>query len=239
MALEPRDEPVIALVAGWALGTAQGVRHAFEPDHLAAVSTVVAEQRSSRASFRYAAAWGAGHALMLTCVGGTLFALRTAMPERLAALFEIVVGVMLVGLGARALVFAVKMKRDPRAHRTRGHLHTPPPAMRVSGRSAALRPLLIGIVHGLAGSGALTALVMAKLPSMVDGIVFMALYGAGAMLGMALLAGVAGGPLARLARTRNGMPLVLALTGLLSLGLGAAWTAVAASHVMPASVRAR
>ena len=96
----------------------------------------------------------------------------------------------------------------------------------------AKRPLFVGIVHGLAGSGALAALVLPKLSSMIHGVVFMALYGLGAMLGMAILAGVLGGPLARLARTKRGLPAVLAVSGVLSLGLGLVWGATAMLRVL-------
>jgi hypothetical protein len=71
---------------------------------------------------------------------------------------------------------------------------------------------------------------------MTEGVVFMALYGAGAMLGMAMLAGVAGAPLARLARRPNGLRAMLALSGALSLGLGLAWGATALLHVLPNAV---
>ena len=84
-------------------------------------------------------------------------------------------------------------------------------------------PLVVGCVHGLAGSGALAALVMPGMPSALAGILFMALYGGGAALGMALLAGVAGLPMASLVRTRRGVPLLLGATGALSLVFGLAW----------------
>jgi len=86
-------------------------------------------------------------------------------------------------------------------------------------------------VHGVAGSGALTAMVVARCSSMADGILFITLYGAGATLGMAVLAGVAGAPLARLARMRMGRPVLLAITGILSLGLGLVWSFSAAVRV--------
>src|SRR5260221_1042200 len=96
---------------GYLLGLVQGVRHAFEPDHLAAVSTLVAEQRSAKGSALYAAFWGVGHAMMLLVVGGLLFALRRAMPPVLEHAFELVVAVMLVALGIRALRRALSMGR--------------------------------------------------------------------------------------------------------------------------------
>jgi hypothetical protein len=88
------------------------------------------------------------------------------------------------------------------------------------------------MVHGLAGSGALTALVVARLASPRLGILFMLLFGAGATLGMSLLAGVAGAPLAHLLRTRWGLPALLGTTGVLSLALGLAWFGPALVRVL-------
>ena len=194
-------------------GLLQGVRHAMEPDHLAAVSTLVAEQRSARASIGYAALWGLGHALMLLAVGGALFLLRTRMPPAMEDAFELGVAVMLVGLGLRGMFLARRPIEAPSAH---SHGHGPT-------RLGRLRPLFIGVVHGLAGSGALGAIVLAKASSAVAGLAYLAVYGAGAALGMALLAGVAGVPLARLVRSPRGMPALLAVTGLLCVGLGLGW----------------
>ena len=71
---------MVGIFAGYGLGLVQGMRHALEPDHVAAVSTLVAEQRSATSSVRFAFAWGAGHALTLLVAGGALFALRAKMP---------------------------------------------------------------------------------------------------------------------------------------------------------------
>jgi hypothetical protein len=90
----------------------------------------------------------------------------------------------------------------------------------------------MGMVHGLAGSGALTALVVARLPSPVTGVVFIVLFGLGATIGMSLLAGVAGVPLGQVLRTRWGMPALLGITGSVSLGLGLIWFLPAVTRLM-------
>ena len=197
-------------------GLLQGVRHAMEPDHLAAVSTLMAEQRSTRGSVGYAALWGLGHALMLLAVGGALFLLRTRLPPALEDVFELGVAVMLVGLGLRGLNLARHFAPTP-------HAHAQGQAAGGQASGSRLRPLFIGLVHGLAGSGALSAIVLAKASSALAGLAFLAVYGAGAALGMALLAGVAGVPLARLVRSPRGMPLLLGVTGVLCVGLGLGW----------------
>jgi high-affinity nickel-transport protein len=204
---------VVTVAVALVWGMAQGMRHALEPDHLAAVSTLVASRRSARSAASYALAWGLGHALVLLAFGGVLLLVRGRVPDRLAAGFELVVAAMLVGLGVRGLRLALSRARPPHAD---GHAH----AKHVTiGRT----PLLVGCVHGLAGSGALAALVIPGMPSALAGLLYMALYGGGAALGMAMLAGVAGVPMARLVRTRGGVPILLGATGALSLVFGLAW----------------
>jgi hypothetical protein len=199
-------------------GLVQGIRHALEPDHLAAVSTLVAERRSARSAAGYAVIWGAGHAVVLLVVGGALLLLRGRMPDRVAAVFELLVAAMLVLLGLRALRRA--LRTGGRAATEHG-AHDPDPPAR--DRALAPRPLIVGCIHGLAGSGALVALVVAQMRSLLAGLVYIVLYGGGAALGMAILAGLAGLPLARLVQTKRGVPVVLGATGALSLALGVAW----------------
>ena len=224
---------MVEVVLGYSLGLLHGMRHALEPDHVAAVSTVVAEQRSARASVRFALAWGAGHGITLVFVGGMLFWFRKQMPTDMGDLLELAVATMLVGLGVRALVLAGGLLRrgTPTSHHDHdvGHPRsheTPRGAM--NGWLGVRRPLVIGLMHGLAGSGALAAMVMARLPSVLAGLAFMTVYGVGAMCGMAALAGVAGVPLARLLRLPNAPSMLMAAAGLFSVafGLVLAWPLV-------------
>jgi len=209
-------------------GLAQGARHALEPDHLAALSTLVAERRTSRSAASYALSWGAGHALVLLAVGGILVVVRGHMPDRVVALFEFAVAVMLVLLGGSALRRAIAAGRSGTAvehvHAFATHVHAgPADHLHLRGLTLARRPLLVGCVHGLAGSGALTALVLSQMKSTLLAMVGIATYGGGAALGMAALAGLAGVPLAHLQHTRRGIPALLVATGTLSLGLGLLW----------------
>lgn len=189
------------------LGFANGMRHALEPDHLAAVSTLVAGERSAKASVRYAAAWGAGHAAMLVVAGGALALLRTKLPDLASDGLELVVAVVLIGLGVRGLVQTA---------------HTA--ARDGSGGDTLTRlPFFVGLVHGLAGSGALAALVISQLASPAFALGFIAIYAVGAAAGMATLAGVLGWPLARLARTPRIVPVLVGLSAAASLIVGIAW----------------
>jgi hypothetical protein len=192
------------------LGFANGMRHALEPDHLAAVSTLVAGKRSAAASVRYAAAWGAGHGAMLVLAGGALALLRTKLPDLVSDGLELVVAVVLIGLGVRGLAQA--------AH-ARAHAHVD------ATKSLTRLPFLVGLVHGLAGSGALAAIVIAQLASAAVALGFIAIYAVGAAFGMATLAGVLGWPVARLARTPRLVPVLVGLSAAASLIVGVAWAA--------------
>ncbi len=216
-----------SLVTGL-LGTALGLRHAFEPDHLAAVSTLATEQRTVRAGLWLGALWGVGHSCSLFVVGGTLAFAGAQMPPRVGAGFELLVAVMIVALGARAVRrSALEGSQGAVATHQHGALkHThPAPAEHVHLRSwtFATRPLLVGLMHGLAGSGALTALVLAELHTVTARLGYIALFGAGSIVGMALLTGLAGVPLMRLVRAPRLAATALATSGLLSIGVGLWW----------------
>jgi hypothetical protein len=224
------DLPAISL--GLVFGFGQGVRHAFEPDHVVAVSTMMSRAAGVRARVGYAMAWGLGHAAILVVVGAVLMTLRAELPARLDAAFELAVALMLIALGARAVRHAIREARRDDAHVAHA-AHAHGDAAHRGWRS--LGPVAMGMIHGLAGSGALTALVVARLPSPLVGALFLALFGAGATIGMSLLAGAAGVPLERLVRTRWGMPALLGVTGGLSLLLGLVWIGPAAMRLATAT----
>ena len=167
--------PAFGILTGSALGSLLGMRHALEPDHLTAVSTLMTSVPGERSGIRAAmlgATWGLGHTLSLVVVGAVLVVLRAEMPARVADLFELFVAIMLVGLGVRAIVVAVRQgpigpahthHHGPLVHNHAGaapHVHVRLRGFRFGGQvewTLATRPLVVGAIHGLAGSGALTA----------------------------------------------------------------------------------
>jgi len=220
--------PALELLTSSGFGSLLGMRHALEPDHLAAVSTLVSRERSGFKAALLGAYWGLGHTLSLVVVGAALVLLRAEMPRRAVDFFEFIVALMLIALGIRAIVDAVRPRHsDPaRAHRRRfvAHQHAGGPAhVHIGSWTFAQRPLLIGAVHGLAGSGALTALVLTTLPTLGAQLTYMALFGLGSTIGMAALSGVLGWPLARLGANRNLARGLSMLVGCLSAGLGVIW----------------
>jgi hypothetical protein len=220
--------PVLELMTSSGLGTLLGMRHALEPDHLAAVSTLVTGERSRFKAALLGACWGLGHTFTLLVVGVVLVILRADMPARLADAFEFCVALMLIGLGLRAIYLAARQGPAGPAHvHHHGHVvhvHPGAPAhVHIGTWTLARRPLLVGAVHGLAGSGALTALVLATLPSTAARLTYMAVFGLGSTLGMAMLSGLLGWPLARLGSHRGVLRAVSLAVGCVSTVLGLAW----------------
>jgi hypothetical protein len=192
------------LLSAWFLGLVLGARHAFEPDHLAAVATLVSTERRATV---LGALWGAGHTATLFAVGGALVVLRARLPGPVAQAFEVGVAAMLLVLGTRSIVWAF-----------RGHA---PDHFHVGRRTLPKRPFFVGMAHGLAGSGALTALALASMPSTASALVYLLLFGLGSVVAMAMATGLLGWPLAR--ASRRAAPLVASLAGALSVATGLIW----------------
>ena len=198
-----------------ALGFVLGLRHAMEPDHLAAISTIVTERRSLLSSLLVGASWGFGHTLALLIAGVGVLLLRYQMTDRVAHAFEVCVGIMLVLLGSNVL--RTLMHRGA----SHGHDHTTIESRSQANVWLAARPLLVGMVHGLAGSAPLLLLTLTVVSSPLAAFSYIAVFGVGSMRGMAIMSVLLGLP-ARLtvghfARTH------LALRGafgLFSVGLG-------------------
>ena len=193
------------------LGFVLGLRHALDPDHVVAVSTIVTAEPSWRRSSLIGSFWGLGHATSLLTLGGVIVALRINITELAASRLEIIVSVMLVGLGVYAIrsaragfrVHAHPHKHDDREH---VHLHVHEPHAQPVHQHAhplrfGLRPFAIGLVHGIAGSGGLALLVMATAKTATAGLLYMAALALGALVGMGILSGLLTLPLAAL-RTR-------------------------------------
>ncbi len=212
------------VLLGALLGLSAGFQHAFEPDHLAAVSTLVTEKRSPRSGLLYASLWGMGHASMLLLFGGALLVFRPVLSQRWDARFELCVGVVLIALGLRAVQSFRRTQDGTHSHGALTHSHAPSNADKSRGeKKLAVRSLGVGLLHGLAGSGALTALVIAKRWESAKGLLFMGLFGLGATLGMAVLGGIFGYTLFRVARSGGAFRFVSLAAGILSLAIGFVW----------------
>jgi nitrile hydratase accessory protein len=213
--------PPVGLVASALLGALLGMQHAFEPDHLAAVATLMTGERTSAKAAWLGALWGLGHTLTLLAAGIALVVLRADMPAAAATTFELAVAVLLIGFGARA-VYMAACNAVPR----RTHSHAKPTTSRFVDvdRWTLARPLLVGAVHGLAGSGTLTALVIATLPSTATRLGYLALFGVGSTLAMVALSGLLGWQIARMGSDRGIVRTFTLAVGSVSAVLGLFWS---------------
>jgi nitrile hydratase accessory protein len=212
--------PSLGFAASAGFGALLGMRHALEPDHLVAVSTLMTGERSSAKAAWLGAWWGLGHTLTLLTTGALLVVLRSEMPAVAAQVFELGVVMLLIGFGVRAIYQGSgPMRRRPT------HTHGRPAAFAIAqtDRRTLARPFLVGAVHGLAGSGALTALVVTTLSSTAARLAYLTLFGVGSTAAMAALSGVLGWPIARLGVHHLFVRSVTAAVGGVSIALGLFW----------------
>ncbi len=222
------------------LGLVFGLKHATEADHVVAVSTVVSEHRSIRRAALVGGLWGVGHTASLVVVGFFVLALRVAIPENVANLLEFCVALMIVGLGASVIVRALRRRADIHLHahthdgiahahihfheRDTEHFHehdAPPPPHTHAATRFGIKPVLIGAMHGLAGSGTLTVLVLTQINSVWLGLLYLTVFGVGSIAGMLLLSGLIGLPFALSTRRLTGVNYGLqTLAGILSVAFG-------------------
>lgn len=199
-----------ALLAGGALG----VNHAFEADHVAAVTTLV-EDDGRPASI--GAAWGVGHSLPVLALGALFVALDLRLPPTVAAGFEAVVGLVLVALGLRAVAGREALGTAVLRHLHGGGVHR---HLRVAGRAVGLthshadgESFAVGVVHGLAGSGGVAVALSAAAPTTVDGAAFLLGFAAATVAAMGLATWGFGRTLGRADRLR-------VLAGVASVAVG-------------------
>lgn len=185
----------------FALGFLLGMRHAADADHVAAVATLATRSRSVAQTVLQGVAWGTGHTLTLMLFGGAVLVAGAIVPARAAQALELAVGVMLVALGVDALYRLWRARihfhghRHPdgaahfHAHSHRGDHgpHEPDRHDHAHPRALATRALFVGIMHGMAGSAALIFLSVEAMRSPSLGIAYIAIFGLGSILGMALL----------------------------------------------------
>ncbi len=178
------------------IGFVVGFRHAFEPDHLAAVTTLATRERGAQHAARLGLAWGIGHTVSVALVATALIVLGVRVPEPFYHTAELGVAALLITLGVGALVVEARRHRlalGP-SHAV-AHTHRHPHAHPVSVRSAP-KALAFGLAHGLAGSGAVVVLLVAASSRLSEQVSYLAAFGVGTMAGMSLvslLTGVATG----------------------------------------------
>ena len=230
-----------SLLSALALAAALGLRHSADPDHLVAVSTLIAGRRrhGGRAAARLGAAWGAGHALTLLAFGLPVVLVRALLPDAVQRLAEAGIGVLIVALAVQLLVrwrrgaFHVHVHDHDGAPHTHLHSHAgtalhrhrhPPPRSPVTA-------FLIGCLHGTGGSAAVGVLLVASVASRPTAVAALAVFAAGTAVSMALLSAAFGRLLAA-APMRTRLRSAIPALGTFGLLFGV-WYALSAYEVVP------
>lgn len=177
------------------LGLLLGVRHATDPDHVIAVTTIVARHRSSPGAAAIGAAWGVGHTVTILVVGGGIILSGWVIPPRVGLSMEFSVGLMLIVLGVlnlsggRRTIARLPAEQSPLQARGPGHepLRWLDRQLGASGMYQLLRPLVVGVVHGLAGSAAVALLVLTTIRDPAWALAYLLVFGLGTIVGMMLM----------------------------------------------------
>jgi high-affinity nickel-transport protein len=162
-----------SLTAALGIGFLLGLRHATDADHIAAVSTFVSRDRRVIRSCLVGTCWGAGHTLAVLVAGLATIVFKLTISAEMEKAFETTVALVLILLGGHAVLRSLT---PVRLHR---HEHS---LLELGGR-----PFLVGLLHGLAGSAALTLLVLATIPRPLAGLLYIAVFGVGSTAGMLIL----------------------------------------------------
>jgi high-affinity nickel permease len=194
------------------LGFLLGMQHALEADHIAAVSSIASRRSEVTDIVKHGLTWGLGHTLTLFVFAGAAILLGHAIPEHLSRPLETAVGLMLVGLGSHVLWrlwrdrvhFHRHHHRDGTVHfHAHSHAGESVPhakAPHAHAHGFRWRTLMVGLMHGMAGSAALLVLTVTQAPNAMAGLGYVALFGIGSMIGMGLLSTVIAVPIAISAR---------------------------------------
>jgi sulfite exporter TauE/SafE len=215
------------------LGFTIGIQHAFEPDHVSAVSTQVLKSKFDKKSTKQlikqsimkssflGAVWGAGHTTTLVLMGFLVYALAITMSEHIFSGFEFAVGVMLVFLGIATIINKkIQFKhKHPHSHKD-GTMHLDEHNHNDSNHRHTHKSYLIGLIHGLAGSGSLVVLSAVALDDMGMVLGFIVIFGVGSMIGMALVGILMGVPLAFAHRITSIQKIFKYVAGMFSLVIG-------------------
>jgi len=182
------------------LGFLLGVRHAVDPDHVVAMSTIATRTPSLRRAAGVGALWGIGHTFTILLVGGAIILLKVVISPRMGLAMEFTVALMLILLGFQNVWSA-------RTAETRA--------------PSTARPFLVGMVHGMAGSAAVVLLVLAAVSDPRWAFAYLALFGLGTVLGMTIVtASIALPASLAVTRVRNARRWLTLASGVMSVALG-------------------
>ena len=243
---------MVTLLSIVALGFFLGMRHATDPDHVIAITTIVSRQRSVRQAAWIGVLWGIGHTITILVVGSAIILFGLVIPARVGLTMELSVGLMLILLGVLNLsgmmrwitdtVVSPQSEKHSHPHRhgdfVHGHAHGQGPEKRAHAEDATpvgwmdntfgklslyqiVRPIVVGIIHGLAGSAAVALLVLTTIRVPSWAVLYLLVFGIGTVAGMMMITAAIAVPFAfsesRFTRLNRGMALA---SGLASLAFG-------------------
>lgn len=196
------------------MGLALGLRHAIDPDHVVALTSLMARERRASTASWLGAIWGLGHGAVVVTLGAAAVLMGVSVPERFSQAAELGVALLLVGLGLGNLTHAYEAGVHPE------------PEARTGLRRALVRSGFVGVAHGLAGSGVVVVVAAAALPTPKDALAYLASFALATLLGMVVCSTLLSAPFARAAgapRLHRGLHVVTGLASLLvGVGLGVA-----------------
>lgn len=216
------------------LGFLIGMRHALEVDHVAAIASLATHHNSMAATVKQGAAWGLGHTITLFIFGSIVIMVDSVIQEKFAHGLEMAVGAMLIVLGGEVIYRVIRDRIHFHSHKhdqgdTHFHAHSHRGESEHSRSSHQhdhekqfpVRALMVGLMHGMAGSAALILLTLETIKSPLLGILYIVLFGIGSIVGMATLSVAIAFPLRASARKltwfHNSFEIVI---GLFTTGLG-------------------
>ena len=222
------DFPILSFLS---LGFVLGLKHATDADHVAAVTTFVTQERSWLRSCWIGLFWGAGHTVSLAVAGIAVILFSLRIPAWLEARLELIVAAMLVLLGLRGLYRALKggitvhdhvhVHGGGAAPHSHWHLHTRQDSGHEHWLHVGMRPLLTGVVHGAAGSGALMVLVLSSIQSPALSLLYVVIFGLGSVVGMMIVSSVLAVPTRWAGSQQGNVARILQVSaGALSCALG-------------------
>ena len=224
MELTPQLSTFSVLLIGFVLG----LQHAIEADHLAAVSTIVSEKKNLWTASLVGGMWGIGHTVSLFVVGALVIFLKLQISDSIEAKLEAIVGVMLILLGINALrklfsTYKIHVHAHEQGEREHVHIHSHSAAkVETSHHRFSPRSILIGMVHGLAGSAALMFFILPTIKSPFVALAYILIFGIGSIGGMMAMSFLIGLPIHFTANRFDFFNKGIRLcAGVFSLGLGA------------------
>lgn len=206
-----------------------GFAHAFEMDHLLAVSNIVSQRNNTLKSLKDGLFWGLGHTSTILFIGVIMLILKVNIDERYFHLLEAGVGIMLIVLGVYRLSKLRKVlsgAATPALENIHCHSHALPGGGHQDLTQTDVRRLHlvsygVGMVHGLAGSGELVLLVLLQMASPQSGLLYLLIFGIGSILGMLVAATMFSAPFSkRILQARILQIFLIVLSSLLCLGFG-------------------